>query len=101
MTHLELTEDELDQIKIGYFKEYPMTPEQVAHQICYRHVYKITNSRYREGSKSVQGVRPDQFRRYGEILDRMLNENHILVIGNERRLQESSLFFDHVFPVSP
>lgn len=97
---LSMDTEELEQMIIGYFKAYPMTPSAVANEICYRYLNDLTNEDYRMGAEEVKNLTNDDLKKYGEYINKMLEDEYFIVIGNSNMVTDVKDIFENLFTIT-
>ncbi len=97
---LSISDEELEQMIIGLFKAYPMTPSAVASEICYRYLNGFTNEDFKAGAEELKAVTVEDLRKYGDYIDKMMEEEYFVVIGNSGQIHLLEDLFDNLFIIT-
>lgn len=102
LSEYEVSQEDLDQQIIGYFKAYPTTPEAIASLICYREINGQTNEDFLKEAEAVVSMTPEKIRAFGAAIDKIMDENSICVFGNSKQVKAlEEGVFDAIVPIVP
>lgn len=97
LTDLELSDEDLEQVIIGYFKAYPVPGADAASQIAYRYINGFSNAYYAQEAQEVLATKLDDIREYGEAIKAAMQEgNNLVVLGNQAKIKENEDLFDQL-----
>ena len=101
LSNLEISQEELDGLIVGYFKAYPTTAASVASDICYRHLNGLTDEKIIKQNEAVLAATPEDIRAFGETMSKMLEQNYYCVVGKASKVEEEKDFFEAVEYIVP
>lgn len=94
LENLDLNEEELAQIIIGYFKAYPIPGRDAANNAVYRYINGYDNDYYANEAQAVLESKLDDIKAYSSAIGKGLKEdNYLIVLGNPRKIQENADLF--------
>lgn len=101
LKNLELTQDDLDLLIIGYFKSYPVTSKAVASSIVYNYINGLTNEDIKKEAEEVLAATPETVKQFGDAITSVINQNYYCVIGKMQQVYEAQAIFDKFDTIVP
>ncbi|MDO5015755.1 MAG: insulinase family protein [Eubacteriales bacterium] len=100
LNDLDLSEEDLEQVIIGYFKAYPVPGADAASQVAYRYINGFSNDYYAKEAQEVLGTKLEDIKAYGEAIKAAMQEgNNLIVLGNQAKIKENADLFDQLVSI--
>lgn len=99
LENLDIPQELLEQLIIGYFKAYPMTPDAVASTICYREINGQSNEDFVQEAEEVMATDLEKLKGFAPIFREVLDKNYICVVGSKEQIAAEKDRFMNLFPV--
>ena len=96
--NLEITERELTKYVIGTISniDQPLTPAQKMDKALSMVINGITNEDLQKERNEVLSITPEKLKTYGDLLESVMEENNICIIGNENKIDENKEIFNEI-----
>ena len=94
LAQLELNDEDLEQILIGYFKAYPVPGREAASSVVYRWLNGFSNDFFAQEAQDVLQTKLEDLKAYAEVLTKaMQQDNNLIVLGNAEQIKEHAKLF--------
>ncbi len=94
LAQLELNDEDLEQILIGYFKAYPVPGREAASSVVYRWLNGFSNEFFAQEAQDVLQTKLEDLKAYAEVLTKaMQQDNNLIVLGNAEQIKEHAKLF--------
>ena len=96
--NLELDDTELLKYIIGAVGDitYPLTPKEKGGKSFASYIKGVGDDYYHNEFMEIVNVNKDNFKKYADYFDCVVNQNYVCTIGNEKKIEEEKNLFKEV-----
>ena len=93
-----ISQENLNQVIIGSMNAFdpPYTPSQKGYVDMSRYISGLSLEEVERRMKEALDTKPEDIRAYANMLEKAMEEDYLVVLGNKAKIEENSQLFDSI-----